>query len=77
MNTRKTLALAVLFLAACATKPAPQSAPPQITYDRCGHNVRNPMGLPSDVALNVAMNDPAEYAQMLIQYSREHPECQL
>jgi hypothetical protein len=80
MDTRKTLlpAIAMLVLGGCAADP-PRSPPAaaQITYDRCGHNVRNPMGLPADVMRNVAWNDPSEYAQMLIQYYREHPECQL
>lgn len=69
------LAFGVLLLAGCASPPSPAPKPVMIQYDRCGGNVRNPMGLPSDVAVSVAMNDPTAYAKMIVDWYEKHPEC--
>jgi len=75
--------VAVAFLLqGCASAPPPGPPPRpapavQIQYDRYGHNVRNPMGLTPDVAVNVVMTDPTAYAHMIVDYYDKHPECQL
>jgi nitrous oxide reductase accessory protein NosL len=71
-----TLSVA-LMLAGCASQPPAPPSPVQIQRDKCGNNLRNPMGLPSDVVLNVAMTDPAAYAHMLMDYYDKNPQCRL
>lgn len=71
------LALGVTVVTGCASPPPPPPKPVQIQYDRCGRNVRNPMGLPTDVVTNVAMTDPAAYAHMLMDFYDKNPECRL
>jgi hypothetical protein len=80
---RGGLLIIAFLLQSCAsvppTPPAAPVPPPQVQIerDRCGNNVRNPMGLPADVAVNVVMTDPTGYAHMIVDYYDKHPECRL
>jgi len=77
---RRFAAFVPIVLVGCTTPtPTPAPAPPQIApiqYDKCGNDVRNPTGLPSDVVSNMAISNPDAYAQLLGQYYRDHPQCQ-
>lgn len=67
----------VLVLTGCAEPPPAPPKPVQVQYDRCGNNVRNPMGLPADIAARVAMTDPTSYARMITDYYEKNPQCRL
>jgi hypothetical protein len=74
---RVSIVSTLLTLVGCASPPPPTPKPVQIQYDRCGHNTRNPMGLPADIALNASMSDPAGYAHMIEDFYAANPQCLL